>query len=82
MRYFNSIEVLEVRVNGSGWVSWVSKAGWLTVDLKDFKPRQKPLVAPLQNGHLLVYGGVDFSEDLFDGIFFDVETKAVTHEFD
>ena len=27
-RYFNSIEVLSVRVNGSGWVSWVSKQGW------------------------------------------------------
>ena len=78
----NSIEVLGVRVNGSGGVSWVSKAGWKLIDLKDFTPREYPLVAPLKNNRLLVYGGLDKDRNpLYDGIIIDLKTKTVIHKF-
>ena len=37
-RFLNSIEVLGVRVNSSGGVSWVSKV-FKSIDIKDFTPR-------------------------------------------
>ena len=77
----NSIEVLGVRVNSSGGVSWVSQA-CKTFDLEDFTPRTLPLVAPLQNNRLLVYGGKDQDGNvLYDGLIIDLKTKAVTHRF-
>ena len=71
-----------MRVNGSGWVSWVTKAGWKTMDLKDFTPRKLPLVAPLWKGGLLVYGGRDEkSTVLYDGIIINVLKKTVVSSF-
>ena len=78
-RYLNSIEVLGVRVNSSGGVSWLSKT-WRTIDLKDFTRRSLPLVAPLKNNCLLVYGGQDKDYNLlYDGVIIDLKTKTVTH---
>ena len=68
-----------MRVNSSGGVSWLSKT-WRTIDLKDFTPRKHPLVAPLKNNRLLVYGG-KAGGVLYDGIVIDLKTKTVTHRF-
>ena len=71
-----------MRVNGSGGVSWVSKAGWKLIDLKDFTPRALPLVAPLKNNRLLVYGGLDKDHNvLYDGVIIDTTRKTVINYF-
>ena len=76
----NSIEVLGVRINSSGWVNWVSQK-WSTLDVKDFTPREKPLVAPLSNRCLLVYGGRSDQGLLHDGVVIDLARKSVTSHF-
>ena len=55
--YFNLIEVLGVRISAEGYVNWVSRDGWSTVDPQQLTPRIYPLVSPVKQG-LLVYGGM------------------------
>ena len=77
-RMLNSIEVLGVRVNEHGSIYWVSKAGWKTLRLGHLTSRNEPLIAPLKEGRIVVYGGRDSDQfTLYDGIIIDAKNNTV-----